>query len=58
MTLGPTGLTVGVIAGPQLRFGDATALAAKARAAAALLGALLRPATYVDVSVPDAPVAG
>jgi cell division protein FtsQ len=58
VTFGPTGLTVGVIAGPQLRFGDSTALATKARAAAALLGALLRPATYVDVSVPDAPVAG
>jgi cell division protein FtsQ len=58
VTLGPTGLTVGVIAGPQLRFGDTTALAAKARAAAALLGALLRPASYIDVSVPDAPVTG
>lgn len=58
VTLGPTGLVVGVMAGPQLRFGDATALATKARAAAVLLGALGRPATYVDVSVPDAPVAG
>jgi cell division protein FtsQ len=58
VSLGPTGLVVGVMAGPQLRFGDATGLATKARAAAVLLGALARPATYVDVSVPDAPVAG
>jgi len=58
VTLGPTGLTVGVLAGPQLRFGDTTALAAKARTAAALLGALVAPATYLDVSVPAAPVTG
>jgi cell division protein FtsQ len=56
--IGPTGLTAGVIAGPQLRFGDTTALAAKARTAAALLGALVAPATYLDISVPAAPVAG
>lgn len=58
VTLGPGGLVVGVLAGPQLRFGDTTALATKARAAAALLGALVRPANYLDVSVPAAPVAG
>jgi cell division protein FtsQ len=58
VTVGPAGLTVGVTAGPQLRFGDATALTAKARAAGLLLRALVGPATYVDVSVPSAPVAG
>ncbi len=58
VTLGSLGLVVGVTGGPQLRFGDPTGLATKARAAAVLLGALARPATYVDVSVPDAPVAG
>lgn len=58
VALGPAGLIVGVTAGPQLRFGDTTALAVKARAAAALLGALVRPANYLDVSVPAAPVAG
>lgn len=58
VSLGPAGLVVAVVAGPQLRFGDTTALATKAHAAAVLLSALGRPANYVDVSVPDAPVAG
>ena len=54
----PSGLTALVPGGPQLRFGDGTQLAAKAQAAAAVLGALVAPATYIDVSVPGAPVAG
>lgn len=58
ITLSPTGLVVGVLGGPQLRFGDTLALAVKAHTAAALLGALVHPATYLDVSVPAAPVAG
>ena len=41
VTLGPTGLVVGVVGGPQLRFGDTTQLAVKAHTAAALLGALV-----------------
>jgi cell division protein FtsQ len=58
VSLGPDGLNVAVLGGPQLRFGDTTALTAKAEAAAAVLGALVHPATYLDVSVPAAPVAG
>ena len=54
----PTGLTALIPGGPQLRFGDATHLAEKAQAAAGVLGALVSPATYIDVSVPSAPVAG
>jgi len=54
----PSGLTALVPGGPQLHFGDGTQLAAKAQAAAAVLGALVAPATYIDVSVPGAPVAG
>ncbi len=54
----PGGLTALVPGGPQLRFGDATDLAEKAQAAAAVLGALVAPAHYIDVSVPNAPVAG
>ncbi len=58
VALTSVGLVATVAGGPQLRFGDATDLAAKARAAAAVLGALVHPASYVDVSVPSAPVAG
>jgi cell division protein FtsQ len=58
MALGPDGLNATVLGGPQLRFGDTTALTAKAEAATAVLGALVHPATYLDVSVPAAPVAG
>jgi len=54
----PSGLTALVPGGPQLRFGDGTHLAEKAQAAAAVLGALVAPATYIDVTVPEAPVAG
>ena len=58
VALGPDGLIAAVLGGPQLRFGDTTALTAKAEAAAAVLNALVHPATYLDVSVPAAPVAG
>lgn len=58
VTLSPGGLIVGILGGPQLRFGDSTTLTVKAHTAAALLGALTHPANYLDVSVPTAPVAG
>jgi cell division protein FtsQ len=58
LSLGPDGLSATILGGPQLRFGDTTALTTKAKAAAAVLAALVHPATYLDVSVPAAPVAG
>jgi len=58
VTLTPTGLTATVAGSPEILLGDTSALPAKARAAAAVLGALVHPATYLDVSVPSAPVAG
>jgi cell division protein FtsQ len=54
----PQGLLGLVYQGPQLRFGDDTHLADKAEAADAVLRALVYPATYIDVSVPTAPVEG
>ena len=54
----PGGLLALVYGGPQVRFGDATHLADKAVAADAVLRALVYPASYIDVSVPTAPVAG
>jgi cell division protein FtsQ len=54
----PGGLVALVANGPQIRFGDGTQLAAKAEAAAAVLAALVAPARYIDVSVPNAPVSG
>jgi cell division protein FtsQ len=53
----PTGLVAVIYGGPQVRFGDATHLADKAEAADAVLRALVHPASYIDVSVPSAPVA-
>lgn len=45
--------------GPQLRFGAPRNVAVKARVAAAILASLGdQPTTYVDVSVPAAPVSG
>ncbi len=58
VVLPTTGITALIAGGPQLRFGDATQLPAKAQAAAYVLGALVHPASYIDVSVPSAPVAG
>jgi cell division protein FtsQ len=54
----PGGLLGLIYLGPQLRFGDATHLADKAEAADAVLRALGHPASYIDVSVATAPVAG
>jgi hypothetical protein len=52
-------LTVQVNAGPQLRFGAPTQVAAKARVATAVLAALGgNPVSYIDVTVPAAPVSG
>ncbi len=46
-------------AGPEVRFGSLTRLAEKARAAAAVLGSSgIEEASYLDVSVPGAPVTG
>ncbi len=59
VTLGPFGLTVRLDHGPSLRFGDGTRLHAKWVAAQRVMrdsGAT--PATYLDVSVPERPVAG
>lgn len=57
-TLSDGTLMVQVVDGPQLRFGAPSRLAAKARVAAAVLDALAGPATFVDVTVPAAPVSG
>jgi cell division protein FtsQ len=52
-------VTVQVGGGPQLRFGAPTQVAAKARVAAAVLAALgPTPVSYIDVTVPAAPVSG
>ena len=52
-------MTVQVSNGPQLRFGSPTQVIAKARVAAAVLAALgANPVSYVDVTVPGAPVSG
>lgn len=53
------GVTAQVMFGPQLRFGTPERLAAKARVVSAVLASLgAAPVTYVDVSVPAAPVSG
>jgi cell division protein FtsQ len=52
-------VTVQVGGGPQLRFGAPTQVAAKARVANAVLAALGgNPVSYIDVTVPAAPVSG
>jgi cell division protein FtsQ len=52
-------ITAQVGFGPQLRFGTPDRIALKARVAAAVLASLgSAPVTYVDVSVPAAPVSG
>jgi cell division protein FtsQ len=52
-------VTATLTTGPQLRFGAATRLGDKARAAHAVLGAIGgAPVGYVDVRVPSAPVTG
>ena len=52
-------VAVQVANGPQLRFGTPERMVLKARVAAAVLASLAdTPVTYVDVSVPAAPVSG
>ena len=52
-------VTVQVGGGPQLRFGSPTQVATKARVANAVLAALGgNPMSYIDVTVPAAPVSG
>jgi len=52
-------VTAEVLFGPQLRFGTPDRISVKARVAAAVLASLgTAPASYVDVSVPAAPVSG
>jgi len=52
-------VTVQVGGGPELRFGAPTQVAAKARVANAVLAALGgTPVSYIDVTVPAAPVSG
>jgi cell division protein FtsQ len=52
-------VTVQMANGPQLRFGAPRQVAAKARVAAAVLVALgPNPVSYIDVTVPAAPVSG
>lgn len=53
------GVVVHMASGPELRLGPPTEVAAKIRAALAVLGATKdTPPAYVDVSVPTNPVAG
>ena len=48
-----------LVAGPEIRMGEATQIGVKVRAALAVLGAASDvPVQYVDVSVPTNPVAG
>ena len=57
----PTGVSVQLASGPELRMGDAVQVAVKIRAAQAVMGAMAAtntPVHYVDVSVPSNPVAG
>ena len=52
-------LTAQIIGGPQIRYGAPSAVGSKARVAAAVLATLGgTPVTYIDVSVPAAPVSG
>jgi cell division protein FtsQ len=53
------GIVLHLAAGPEIRMGEATQVAAKIRAGLAVLDASKgQPVTYVDVSVPTNPVAG
>jgi len=53
------GIVLHLVAGPEVRMGEATQIGVKLRAALAVLGApAAAPPTYVDVSVPTNPVAG
>jgi cell division protein FtsQ len=53
------GIVLHLAAGPEVRMGEATQIAAKIRAGLAVLDASKdQPVTYIDVSVPTNPVAG
>ncbi len=53
------GASLTLVGGPHVRLGDPRDLSAKAKVAAAVLGAVGGAAIqYVDVSVPEAPVTG
>jgi cell division protein FtsQ len=59
VTVTDTGVTLQLVAGPEIRMGAATRVAVKLRAALAVLGASAGTEVhYVDVSVPTNPVAG
>jgi cell division protein FtsQ len=59
VTLADATLSIQIAFGPQLRFGAPRDVAAKARVAGAVLTALgPTPASYIDVTVPTAPVSG
>ncbi len=59
VTAGPDGLTAFLRAGPQLRFGDASRLAAKWVAAERVLrDPEAAGAAYIDVSIPERPASG
>jgi cell division protein FtsQ len=59
LTLDDGALTAQIVGGPQIRYGSPRAVGAKARVAAAVLASLgATPVTYIDVSVPSAPVSG
>jgi len=44
--------------GPEIRLGEATDLGLKVAVATAVFGLVGRGTTYIDVSVPERPVAG
>jgi len=59
VTLADATLSVQIAFGPQLRFGAPRDVGAKVRVAGAVLAALgSAPASYIDVTVPAAPVSG
>ncbi len=59
VTVTDAGVTLQLVAGPEIRMGDATQVGVKLRAALAVLGASEGTEVhYVDVSVPTNPVAG
>jgi cell division protein FtsQ len=59
ITATAAGVTLQLVAGPEVRLGEPDRIAVKVRAAAAVLGAMQgRDVHYVDVSVPTNPVTG
>ncbi len=59
ITVKPSGVSLQLVAGTEIRMGEPTQVEAKIRAALAVLDAMAgTPVSYVDVSVPTNPVAG